>query len=366
MLKRLFLFISIATTLLSVSGQIPEGYYDDAIGKKGYQLRRALSGIIDDHTVISYRDLWEAYPYTDATSENKVWDIYSDRPGSTPPYLFDFADRCGNYSSEGDCYNREHSVPKSWFNEAAPMNSDLFHLYPTDGYVNNRRSNLPYGEVGSSTWTSRNGSKLGNSSVPGYSGNVFEPIDAYKGDLARTYFYMTVRYMDENLGQESFSMFQRSTLKPWALEMLLRWHENDPVSEKEVDRNNAIYSQFQHNRNPFIDYPELVRYLFTADSTVAWYPDGAGEDTTGVASYSLHGAMSVSIYPNPASERVFVRCAAAIDAVEVCDMAGRVVWRSGAVGAERVEIDVATWEPSCYFVRMRGKGFVTTKKLIIK
>ncbi len=128
--------------------------------------------------------------------------MYSDNPGGTVPYTYNLtdADQCGNYGGEGDCYNREHSWPKSWSDEDAPMYSDLFHLYPTDGYVNGRRSNYPFGDVGSASWTSMNGSKVGSCSYPGYSGTVFEPIYEYKGDFARSYFYMTVRYYNEDNG----------------------------------------------------------------------------------------------------------------------------------------------------------------------
>ena len=134
------------------------------------------------------------------------------------------------------------------------MKTDLFHIYPTDGWVNNKRGNLPLGTVSNPNYTSGNGSKVGTCSYPGYSGQVFEPIDEFKGDLARSYFYMSVCYKEKNLGQTSESMFEGSQLKLWAMRMLLEWHYADPVSQKEIDRNNAVYA-IQHNRNPFIDCP---------------------------------------------------------------------------------------------------------------
>ena len=119
--------------------------------------------------------MWTAYKTTDVRpGTNKIWDMYSNcnyTAGSS---------QCGNYSGEGNCYNREHTVPQSWFNEASPMKSDVFHVIPTDGYVNGWRSNYPFGEVSSATKTSSNGCKLGPSSVSGISGTVFEPIDEYK------------------------------------------------------------------------------------------------------------------------------------------------------------------------------------------
>ncbi len=246
-------------------GQIPQGYYDDAQNKTGVELKIALYNIIDDHTSISYSDLWDAFYDSDRKPNGKVWDMYSDVPGGTPPYQYTFfSDQCGTYNSEGDCYNREHSFPKSWFNDASPMYSDMFHLVPTDGYVNGRRSNYPYGEVGNVTWTSQNGSKLGSSNFPGYSGTVFEPIDEYKGDFARGYFYMATRYHNviANWDSEMLNGTSFPAFTTWAKNLLLQWHEQDPVSAKEIDRNNVIYASYQHNRNPFIDHPEYANLIW--------------------------------------------------------------------------------------------------------
>lgn len=246
--------------------QIPADYYTNATNKSGTELQSTLHQIIDNHTVISYSGLWNAFLSTDAKSNGKVWDIYSDQPGSSPAYEFSFgSNQCGNYSGEGDCYNREHSFPKSWFNELSPMVSDLFQIYPTDGYVNGRRGNFPYGETNSPTWTSTNGSKLGPCKVSGYTGTIFEPIDAYKGDLARTYFYMATRYYGEDGSWSGSPMVNGAQPKAWAITMLLQWNTNDPVSQKEIDRNNAIY-ELQGNRNPFIDHPEYAAYIWSGES----------------------------------------------------------------------------------------------------
>ncbi len=254
---------------VSLNVLMPQGYYDNAVNKSGYTLRVALHDIIKNHDTLSYNDLWQSFYSTDKRPDNnKVWDIYSDKPGNTAAYYFTFgSNQCGSYSVEGDCYNREHSVPNSWFGgSVAPMYTDLFHLFPTDGYVNSKRSNLPIGKVTSASWTSTNGSKVGTSNISGYSGQVFEPIDSFKGDFARTYFYMAVCYMDKNLGVETQSNFSGGDLKPWAKQLLLQWAALDPVSRKEIDRNNAVY-EIQHNRNPFIDYPELIEKVFGNDST---------------------------------------------------------------------------------------------------
>ncbi len=242
---------------------IPPGYYDDAQGLDGEPLRLALHNIIDDHIPQSYSSLYGHFQSTDAKSDGTVWDMYSDVPGGTPPYIYNFtsADQCGNYAGEGDCFNREHSWPKSWFNEGMPMNTDLFHIYPTDGYVNGMRSNHPYGEVASTTWTSQNGSQRGNMNSYNHNGTVFEPIDEYKGDFARTYFYMSTRYYTEDTGWDDNDMVNGANLNGWAVNMLMDWHLQDSVSQKEIDRNNAVYA-IQENRNPFIDHPEWVNCVW--------------------------------------------------------------------------------------------------------
>jgi endonuclease I len=241
----------------TVSAQIPPGYYDGAEGLSGEGLRSALSVIINDHIELSYASLWTHFQSTDKKPDGTVWDMYSDIPGGNPAYVYNFGvDQCGNYSGEGDCYNREHSFPKSWFNDAPPMASDLFQIYPTDGYVNGQRSNYPYGEVEPVNWTGTNGSKRGSCTFPGYNGIVFEPIDAYKGDFARTYFYMVTCYKNSVSGWSS-PMLSGDNFSAWARDLLVQWHIQDPVSPKETDRNEAVYD-VQENRNPFIDHPEWV------------------------------------------------------------------------------------------------------------
>ncbi len=250
---------------LSVESQIPTNYYSGTETINGQELKTALFYIIKDHNALSYADLWSAFYDTDRKPNGKVWDMYSDKPGQTPPYEYTFfSDQCGNYNSENDCYNREHSFPKSWFNDGYPMYTDMFHLVPTDGYVNGKRSNYPYGRVGTATWTSLNGSKLGNSNFPGYTGVVFEPIDAYKGDFARAYFYMVTRYQDKVSNWNSAMLNHTSypAFTSWALDLLMQWHEQDPVSQKEIDRNNAIYYDYQGNRNPFIDNPTFAQRIW--------------------------------------------------------------------------------------------------------
>jgi endonuclease I len=259
-MKQLIILSLLSTALWA---QIPTGYYDNASGLLGTPLQQALHDIIDDHTVVSYSSLWTHYQTTDVKPNGKVWDMYSHIPDGAQPYEFTFVtDQCGNYSGEGSCYNREHSWPKSWFNDVAPMNTDIFHVVPSDGYTNGQRGNYPYGEVTSPTWTSQNGSKKGPNTYPGYTGTVFEPIDAYKGDFARAYFYMSTRYLNEDSSWPGSPMVDGAQLEQWALDMMMEWHLEDPVSQKEIDRNNDIYNYVQFNRNPFVDHPNYVDLIW--------------------------------------------------------------------------------------------------------
>lgn len=251
-------------------------YYTSADGRAGADLIKALQTIITNgHQVVSYDGLWTAFRQTDNTANGRVWDMYSNCTFTWG------SDQCGNYRDECDCYNREHSVPKSWFNDAKPMYSDIVHLIPTDGKVNGMRSNYPFGEVGNATYTSDNGSKLGSSNFSGYSGKVFEPADEYKGDFARIYFYMVTRYRNINFTQEEGgrAMFTYSSgtagLTTYATNLLLKWHREDPVSEKEKDRNDGI-EDVQGNRNPFVDYPELAEYIWGMNKGETWHMSGTG------------------------------------------------------------------------------------------
>ena len=256
-------------------------YYQAADGKKGAELKTALCGIIYNRTERTYKQLWTDFQTTDKKENGKVWDMYSNLREMTF-----VTDQAGNYKKEGDVYNREHSWPNSWFGgEVQPMYTDLHHLYPTDGFVNNKRSNYAFGETNGESYKSANDfSKLGACTYPGYTGTVFEPNDDYKGDFARTYFYMVTCYEEKlpdwftNYGtkegvSQTIDGSKYPGLRDWQLEMLMKWTKNDPVSaDKETPRNNAVYT-IQNNRNPFIDYPGLEEYIWGALKDVAFSYD---------------------------------------------------------------------------------------------
>ena len=264
-MKRFFTFILSVVLLTSVTmyAAIPSGYYTAANNKKSTALLSALHGCIDGHTTLSYSSLKNYYDDTDLTADGYIWDMYST-------CKFTINDDGGSQSRICDLWNKEHSVPQSWFGESSPMKSDLFHVYPTDARVNNFRGNLPYGETSSRSYIDNNSKALGyigSSNFSGYSGKVFEPVDQYKGDFARTYFYMVARYLDKSFnksenGKVVFTYSNSTTgLTTYAVNLFLKWHRQDPVSQKEIDRNNAVYKH-QKNRNPFIDYPYLAEYIW--------------------------------------------------------------------------------------------------------
>lgn len=321
-MRKLYLFIILFAFAATIKAQAPANYYNSAADKTGTALKQALHDIIDDHTYISYEQIWNAFVSTDNKGNNVVWDMYSDGADYTYHYT---GDQCGEYDSEGDCYNREHSWPKSWFtgNENSVPGRDLHHIFPTDGFVNQQRGNNPFGEVATASKTFKNGSKLGTcKSSLGYTGTVYEPIDEYKGDLARAIMYMSVRYYTEDSDWNTSAMTNKSEIKSWAITMLLDWNEQDPVSQKEIDRNNVIYNTYQHNRNPFIDHPEYARLIWDpgcitdCQIAVAANPEEGGEASVTVSVttnasinfsekyYDVQESQSVNGINNPLDDNV--------------------------------------------------------------
>ena len=264
------LIVGLLFSVANIFAQIPTGYYDGTTGLTGAALKTKLSQIITSgHQTKSYDNLYNGYPSTDSDNyyekDGSVLDIYSENPKGTDPYVYQHGSKqCGSYKVEGDCYNREHIFPQGYFNSASPMVSDIHHIVPTDGKVNGYRSNFPFGKVGSANFISENGSKRGTSASPNYSGTVFEPIDEFKGDVARMILYFATRYESKLSSFKDNDILTNSAfpgVEAWELAVLKEWHTNDPVSEKEIDRNNAAYS-FQGNRNPFIDHPEYVALIW--------------------------------------------------------------------------------------------------------
>lgn len=254
----------------ATSAQVPDNYYNSATGS-GYALKTQLYSIINGHSDRGYSALWTLYASADVRADGFLWEIYSD----CDLVLGTDQDGGSGGGTECDKYNREHTFPQNWFGGSSPMRTDGIMVLPSDKKVNSIRGNLPYGEVSSANYTSANGSKRGNNTLAGYSGEVFEPADEFKGDLARVYFYMATRYeniisrWETNSGSSDVMLNGTSNqvYEDWVVAMLLDWHTNDPVSTKELDRNEDVYNH-QRNANPFVNHPEWVNEIW-GDGTVS-------------------------------------------------------------------------------------------------
>lgn len=271
-LKNTLLLIASVITL-TTSATVPVGYYNSIDGKRGQELKTAVHQLLKNHTVMTYSSLWYHFQSTDCRFENsnQVWDMYSN------------ITRYFRGSSAVSGMNREHSFPKSWWGGTqVDAYTDLNHLYPSDADANMAKSNYPLGEV--STASFNNGcTKVGTPKTGqgGGSSTVFEPDDEYKGDFARTYFYMATCYQDYTW-KYTYMVTNSSwqTLNQWSINLLLKWSREDPVSDKEVARNDAVY-KIQNNRNPFIDNPLLAEYIWGSHYGEAFYVDQSGEEPQG-------------------------------------------------------------------------------------
>jgi len=348
-MKKFFTFLLLSISIYALAIE-PSGYYSAAVGKTGAALKTSLCGIVESHTARSYDNLWTDFQTTDKRADGKVWDIYS----SSTNFTF-VTNQCGNYKLEGDCYNREHSFPKSWFSEATPMYTDLFHLYPSDGKVNGMRSNYPFGEVSTVTYSSNNNyCRLGSSSMAGYSGIVFEPADELKGDLARTYFYMVSAYDDNvaNWVTDQLAGNQYPALSAWSITLFLKWNAQDPVSTKEINRNNAIYG-IQHNRNPFIDHPELAEFIWGTHKGEAW------SLTSGINEVKIE----FSISPNPIQNELNVKTDEANLSYSIYNLNGQVLIQSQLNLSKTISVDQLN--NGMYLLQLKSGNKKTIQKFVV-
>lgn len=281
MKNRIILAVSALLICLGSQATYKPGYYDAMDGKKKEALKAAVKSCAASHTKLDYTNLPNHWYHTDIypdlyNGQKRWWEMYSNEV-----YLIR-NNQTGLESFRDNKMQREHSVPKSWWggSDATPAYTDIFNLYPSDGPANQAKSNYPLGPVGSSPSFNNGVTKVGRPAAGygGNSGNVFEPADEYKGDFARAYFYVFTIYND--LDWTATSMASKNawpTLKPWAYELLLQWAREDRVSQKEIERNDAVEIQ-QGNRNPFVDFPELAEYIWGTRTTETFYI----KDQTGV------------------------------------------------------------------------------------
>lgn len=363
----------------------PDGYYKTCEGRGGQDLLRELCSVVGPHTNVGYDGLKNVYRTSDVRSDGTVWDMYSTARWSTAAL--------NNFCSGkliGDCLNREHSMPKSWWGGGKQTQySDAFHLYPTDSKVNGQRSNYPFGECARGSQLAANGSakplgRLGTSTFAGYSGTVFEPDDEYKGDFARTYFYLAAAYNSyisgwtSGNGNQMLAGNSYPVFKSWAIDLLLKWHRQDPVSTKERDRNDAVYTH-QHNRNPFIDHPDMAEYIWgnkkgekwqPADATPTLYSPAAGSTIdvgatlTGVArsaEITVSGSALTADVTLSVSGAGFSISPASVTKAAACSTAGAkatVTFKPSAAGAATGTLTLRSGSITST-VTLRGTGATT-------
>lgn len=372
-------------TTTNTNSNLPPNYYNAATGLTCAPLKTALSTIITTGAVqLSYTPgVWTAYLKTDIkrnfeNTRDIIWDMYSNRgPGLNEPYEYVYQiNQCGSYSGEGGCYNREHSFPQSWFGGSIlPMYSDINHLFPTDGWVNNLRGNFPFGEVTNIEATpgnpTQNGSKRGTGAAVnfGYAGTVFEPINEYKGDFARAQFYMATRYESQIAGWQANGASADAVLNgtsyqaydDWYIKLLYKWHVQDPVSDKERARNDSVFV-VQNNRNPFIDNPQWVFDVWNCTGLLT---------TSGTNDQLRLPANAVRFYPNPViNSNATIRLEKAFNhniTIQVMDVMGRFVHQQlVAAGQTVITLDCKGMNKGMYVMKIQSKDGIVTRNFVVQ
>lgn len=353
--------------ILSISigfSQIPVGYYSTATGT-GFALKTQLFNKISPHTIITYgTGLWNLFQTSDVRPNGYVWDIYS-----TCNFVFGPVSSGGNQddgtlgTAECQRYNKEHTFPKSWFGATTGtyMYSDAFHVMPADKKDNGARGSLAYGMVGTATFTTSNGSKVGNCITPNYpyTLKVLEPADEFKGDIARNYFYMATCYenvigtwqtLDPN-GDTVLDGSSDNVFEPWFLNMLLIWHSQDPVSQKEINRNNAIYA-VQGNRNPYIDHPEYVCQIWSSACAALANP--------------RIDFAKISVYPNPSTEhKINIDSQVELDNIQLINISGQLMMEVKKPIFNNNSFTLENIPKGFYFLKLSSNNQSVTKKVII-
>lgn len=311
-MKKTLLFIFLLPIIYFA--QLPNDYYKEAEGLSGYALKSKLHEIISKQIYsYNYSKIGSLYAYTDLDkyyeNDGTVLDIYSEKPTEADSYNYDLTQNISSASAEGQGWNKEHGMPQSNYYGLYPMYSDMHYLIPADARINQLRSNNPYGRTNGASndcnspnttpCTASNGSKLGKSTTLGFTGTVYEPIDEFKGDVARYLLYFITRYegrlnlFNHMVAASPLDGSEEKGFEDWYINMLKEWNTLDPVSQRERDRNDAIFS-LQKIRNPFIDHPEWVDLIWNepTDSTAPQAPANVVATMVGESFVSLSWAPS--------------------------------------------------------------------------
>jgi len=377
-MKKIFTVLFLSSTILLTAQEkvvntnttmsIPAGYYSTATGN-GYVLKTQLYNIItNNYNDRGYGGLYTTYLTSDKDfyyeNNGTMLDLYTENP-TGPECEFTYGvgqdDGTGG-NAECERYNREHTIPQSYFgNGIQPMFSDAHFVIPSDKYLNAQRGDFPFGKVNGLGNPYSNGSKKGSNLNSGYSfgftGTVFEPIDEFKGDIARMLLYFATRYETElvNFYTTSSSlskvMFDGTSDKSFSttfLNILLTWNILDPVSQREIDRNNAIYAR-QNNRNPYIDNNAFVERVWGIP----------------LANSIFNLLNAVSIYPNPSSNIVNISTDITLDEIDIITINGQVLQQIKKPAFENNNYTISNLPKGFYFLKLSSATNSVTKKVLI-
>lgn len=323
--------------------QIPPDYYNLANGLSGSSLKNALYLTIKDH---------KEFPYTSSSTD--VWDILKitdQDPNNPDNVLLIYTNWSTNAAQEynnGNGWEREHVWAKvhGGFGTDPPAGTDVHHIRPINGNVNSARNSRYFAHC---TTPYLMGGTIPTGSFTSTTEYVWEPRDEDKGDVARMIFYMAVRYEGEN-GEpdlEIIDTIPSNNNEPSGvmakLSDLLLWHLQDTVDEKEIRRNDIIYYQFQHNRNPFIDHPEYVDMIWGASAGIE---NNLKQPT-------------LKIYPNPTSELLHIEVPAKMIGTpfKVFNSMKQMVW-SGVFESEKITLNIKHFPAGLYFLEAKNFNLV--------
>lgn len=370
-----------AAFLFSVAAvaQIPNGYYDGTQDLEGFELKTKLFQIIGNFNAQSYNDLKDLYKSTHPTNgfrdryyemDNTVLDVYSENPDGTDPYNYNPNSQMGSGANEGSAFNREHLIPQSYFNQALPMRADAFHVWPVDSKVNGWRGNDAIGPVDNpqnanpcNNGATNHPCKSKNGTLKGKFGSttVLEPIDEFKGDIARAFLYFATAYENKlpnfyNNSAGVKAMFDGSKNKAFSdkfLNVLIEWHLQDPPSQREIDLNDMIQYRFQGNRNPYIDHPEFASRIW-----------GIGLNTEDL---EFQSRPDVEVY-YAANKEVVIRLLndeKSMDKISVYDASGKLV-QAHLNKMNQKEFRLNIQQKGVYILKIEGKRLEFNSKLMIR
>lgn len=326
----------------------PACSYEHLEGLCSADLREQLHEEISKHKLLAYEDIRADKVQVDVRADGKLWDIYS----ACDFELTMFQPKNYTVTVECDKYNREHMLPKSWWGykqeteKTDTMYSDLHHVISVDGMANTKRSAWVYDEVKSVTWSNSLGSKLGTGKT--WNETAFEPVDEYKGDVARVYFYMLTCYMDKDFtaGGKGYRYFTYSNgvsnFNVKSLALMLKWHRQDPVSEREINRNAKVKA-LQGNDNPFVVEPNLVEYIWGTMKAEAYdcdaevkSPDAGTVDGAITCQEARDMALALSSGSQSAEEYVVVGYVTSLNGAYNTQYGSQTFWVADEKGSSKV------------------------------